>query len=1169
MSESIDKPAEKKESLLKRFFDLVEDIDRWIQKTLGDDATRRAMLMDLGLSPDLPKETPPKDYPPSGLPGINAYRNKEDPDEEAFLEAVKDLKSIYEAVHSFIKPYVDQETNADEQLLEEITHRCFELMSLNYLRVNYPILYWVAQPFGIIEEKLTVYGAGGTYPEKLTSLFKDIGNHFKSIGGGLDTQEEADAWMDTLSFPTALSLIITRHYIDNDWIPNPYYGWDPEPNSPTPQLDQVSSRTISFAFDDYNASFVLVPREHGGPGFLLALGGNFTIPAIPLWGNKALQIGLNANDAADIFVRLDKWQANPDVNAPKFSFKLVENTDESDQQTKKTKALVAKTDAQTGNVTTSEAELRWILGTEKGTHLELGPITFEAAISEEGLSLNVAFKDSAIVLKDGGSFVVEALGSQESRFSFDFGLGYKSGGNIFLEGSFDTGLKMIVPVSKSLGKARLQYLSISLDPELGDNKNRLALETTAALDIKLGPIKASMDQIGFQLALDFKAAEKNLGFADLDFGFKAPNLIGISVDAKTVSGGGFLKIEKDQYAGALELAIDHRINLKAFGLLSNKMPDGSAGYSLVLFITAEGFKWRLGYGFSVIGIGGIVAVNRRADSQALQSGLREGRLNHLLFPTNIAANAPEILSTLSKAFPAQPDNIIFGPMVKIVWGEPVTLITLNLALLLEFGIGDSLRLQKFILLGQLLAFLPTPDNDLIRIKVDALGIIDFDQELASFDARLYDSRLAKSFEITGEMAMRLSWGTNPSFALAVGGFHPGYMAPANFPALTRVAICFAKTDYLQLNCQAYLAITSNTLQFGARAALEARVGKVSLNGQFGYDALIVFEPYFHFIASFYASVAIKYRGYSLLSVSLSGELSGPEPLNFNGKASFGILLWDIDVRFNWTLIEGDAPPPPAPVEVIGKLKEALSSPTAWSASLPDLPLVSLRDNIPTGLMYIHPLSSLGVKQKVVPLNIEISRFGNAKPSDVYPKFNIVKAQIGETVIALDKSNESNKILDFFAIAQFTEMSDSEKLAAPSFNLLEAGVKFGSEMMTCGDAITTEINYEAKQIPEVKTKEISTPSTVEDIYISGGFTAVGRADIRRVGTRKFRAQPITIQKPSKEFVIRSIDPLLMDSSVMPVGDKKFQTWAEANDAFKTIQKLSRQYADKLQILTEIN
>ncbi|MEQ1528270.1 MAG: hypothetical protein ABL925_03070, partial [Methylococcales bacterium] len=92
---------------------------------------------------------------------------------------------------------------------------------------------------------------------------------------------------------------------------------------------------------------------------------------------------------------------------------------------------------------------------------------------------------------------------------------------------------------------------------------------------------------------------------------------------------------------------------------------------------------------------------------------------------------------------------------------------------------------------------------------------------------------------------------------------------------------------------------------------------------------------------------------------------------------------------------------------------------------------------------------------------------------------------------------------------------------------------------------------------------------EDIYVFGGFNAVARADIRRVGSRKFRVQPIAIPKSDKEFVISDIAPLLTNRPAMPVDDKKFKTWAEAQDACKKIQKLSSQYADKLQILTEIN
>ena len=58
----------------------------------------------------------------------------------------------------------------------------------------------------------------------------------------------------------------------------------------------------------------------------------------------------------------------------------------------------------------------------------------------------------------------------------------------------------------------------------------------------------------------------------------------------------------------------------------------------------------------------------------------------------------------------------------------------------------------------------------VRFEAD----IDFDQGTASLDATLHDSRLLRKFPLTGDMALRLSWETNPSFALAVGGLHPAF-----------------------------------------------------------------------------------------------------------------------------------------------------------------------------------------------------------------------------------------------------------------------------------------------------------------------------------------------------------------------------------------------------------
>ena len=64
--------------------------------------------------------------------------------------------------------------------------------------------------------------------------------------------------------------------------------------------------------------------------------------------------------------------------------------------------------------------------------------------------------------------------------------------------------------------------------------------------------------------------------------------------------------------------------------------------------------------------------------------------------------------------------------------------------------------KRFIVLGRISAILPNRDNDLLRLNLDAVGIIDFDQGTVAIDAVLVDSRLAHSFALTGAMALRIA-----------------------------------------------------------------------------------------------------------------------------------------------------------------------------------------------------------------------------------------------------------------------------------------------------------------------------------------------------------------------------------------------------------------------------
>ena len=90
-----------------------------------------------------------------------------------------------------------------------------------------------------------------------------------------------------------------------------------------------------------------------------------------------------------------------------------------------------------------------------------------------------------------------------------------------------------------------------------------------------------------------------------------------------VKGGGYLYIdpERGEYAGALELAFAEFLALKAIGIITTRMPDGSEGFSLLIVITAEfGTGIQLGFGFTLLGVGGLLGLNRTMRLDAADRG---------------------------------------------------------------------------------------------------------------------------------------------------------------------------------------------------------------------------------------------------------------------------------------------------------------------------------------------------------------------------------------------------------------------------------------------------------------------------------------------------------------------------------------------------------------------
>jgi hypothetical protein len=711
-----------------------------------------------------------------------------------------------------------------------------------------------------------------------------------------------------------------------------------------------------------------------------------------------------------------------------------------------------------------DSEPAFVFGSATGTRIELRGVgaesRLEVAASGCAASLSVRASSGRLVIApgDGDGFLRSVLPADGCTAAFDAGFVLSSTRGFELIGG--VGLEALVPAHVSLGPiGSVDNVRLGL----GAADGGLRADVACGVTVHLGPVDVSLDGVGVRATTSF--TEGNLGVADLDVGFRPPNALALAIDAGPVIGGGALAAdpERGQYVGEVHLQFEG-IAVRAIGLLTT----GSTGFSLLVLVSADFPPVQLGLGFRLVGVGGLLGINRTVAVEALRAGLKTGALGAVLNPPDPKAGAGQLVSTLAGFFPPAPGRHVFAPTARIVWGSP-TLITIDLCLALE--LPSPVRL---VALGRMRAVLPDEREAIVRLQVDVLGVIDFDRREAAVDATLVDSRLAQ-FALTGDMALRMSWGAQPAFLLAVGGFHPRFAAPPGFPALERVAVALASGDNPKLRLEAYLALTSNTVQFGARVDVAARAGSFSIAGFLSFDALVTLEP-LAFEVDIAAKLAVKMGGRTLLSVSLSLTLSGPRPWRARGRASFSILFFDVSFGFDVTI--GDEGPAalPTPVDVAPLLLAAMTDPRAWSAQLPaGADAVTLRALDPGTAVLAHPLGTLQVRQRVAPLERTLERFGTGVPSGT-KRFRITLATVGGVRTTI------TPLQDHFAPAQFTALNDDAKLSAPSFEEMVSGAALGTDGYATGPAVSVSVVYEqvlvtAPGIAEPKPQRLAMPADV--------------------------------------------------------------------------------------------
>ena len=996
-----------------------------------------------------------------------------------FKELLKNISMLFETLSELPKIF-DRTSIPYPPQWDQIAQDLISFLVINYLEEWHPVLYNTLVMLTVIRtsddapisnavlESGKIIRAAQKRPilqlDQIAELLKRPINLFKKeyLPNGISNVSDAKSFSDKI-FPRLATLLDSLGFSVVYGLKG-YYGLDFGNDG-----NEIGSRMLTiFKRSDEGSSFgitlTISPEDQGNLGLVI----------LPFGDLQFSQI-------------LDSWLFNFDLSSEIEGFAIGSDKPTlpstlSDSGIKSTFSAI-----KLPSISNSEDPQPIILiGSSKSTRLEIrqlkviGEISLNSSQQEYGLIIDIKSASLVVSAVDGDNFTKKIFSNEDLRIEFDLAIGWSNIRGLYFKGGTESEVR--VPINKSFINGSVIVDSLYLSLIAGERKINIIVSTTVRLS--LGPITAVVERIGLQTILSFPSSLGNLGPANVDLDFKLPDGLGIAINSQGVKGGGFIRRKEDQYAGVIDL------DLRGFAVQAIAILDTNRdiSFAFAIFATFEP-AFQLGAGWKITKIGGFLGFNRTLSHKDIATGIQTGALDTVLFPANVIQNAPSIIDNFTRIFPSQNEQYLIGPAVRIAYGSP-TFITGDVAVILEFPNPFQISL-----LGKITARIPF-DDPIIEINLGILGSIDFTNGRAGFYGTLFNSRIL-NFTLSGDMAMAASWGAEKNFIFSIGGFHPRFTPPSNFPPfgappLRRLTVSFSNNVILQ----SYIALTSNTFQIGARIDARFSSGKAQISGFLGFDALIQFSP-LYYIVDIAGEFVAKYKKYTLASIRFACSLEGPNPHRIKGKAVFSILWWDIsvdvDARFG-----SEKPPIVSKIDPLPLLVDALQQNESWKANFPEWANLGVTltesskeitttgddNNNENNLLILHPLGTLTVSQKVVPLNHTLTKFGAADPIG-HVRFEMTGGTIGTSnVSALPY------VRDYFAPAQFSKYSNAESLSLKSFDQMDSGVQFNlsDELeIDYGDAIIPKVmEFETQVIigkdePLLKRENSPATNTESEVF----------------------------------------------------------------------------------------
>jgi hypothetical protein len=163
-----------------------------------------------------------------------------------------------------------------------------------------------------------------------------------------------------------------------------------------------------------------------------------------------------------------------------------------------------------------------------------------------------------------------------------------------------------------------------------------------------------------------------------------------------------------------------------------------------------------------------------------------------------------------------------------------------------------------------------------------------------------------------------------------------------------------------------------------------------------------------------------------------------------------------------------------------------------TGSVPEITLRPLDAVAETGL-WLAPDDALELRQRVMPLNRKIEVFGAYVP-DGESRFDVEAAGLATGVEV-----KMTSISDWFAPAQFVAMTADERLSAPSFEEMDAGVNLSDTGVAtpgaAADLAAVDLQYEQLVLERDETRKLGRRVLASGRFGFGRRTAGGSRSLR--------------------------------------------------------------------------